>query len=52
MARRSNVLSTVELAKVTKETNSCDYESSIKFFEEDCKLRNLRPHTLKYYLNE
>ncbi|WP_018933300.1 tyrosine-type recombinase/integrase [Gracilibacillus lacisalsi] len=52
MARRSNNLSTVELAKVVKETKSCDFESSINFFEEDCKLRNLRPHTLKYYLNE
>lgn len=52
MARRSNNLSTVELSKVSKKARSIDYQTSVELFMEDCELRNLRPYTIKYYLNE
>lgn len=54
MGRRNNFLSSSELAKVheNSKTYALDYETSIELFENDCKLRNLRPHTITYYLNE
>jgi integrase/recombinase XerD len=54
MGRRNNFLSTDELAKVQEnsKTYELDFATSIELFTQDCNLRNLRPHTIRYYLNE
>ncbi len=54
MARRKNVLDESELAVLEKETKSYveSFKDAIDLFVKDCELRNLRPHTIKYYMNE
>ncbi|TXC89882.1 tyrosine-type recombinase/integrase [Metabacillus litoralis] len=54
MARRTNVLNEIELSVLEKETKSYveTFNVAIDLFIKDCDLRNLRPHTVKYYLNE
>ncbi|MED3788911.1 phage integrase N-terminal SAM-like domain-containing protein [Peribacillus frigoritolerans] len=49
MGKRRNLLSEDELRIVTKTSYVESDELAFKFFFEDCQLRNLRPHTLKYY---
>ncbi|WP_078429116.1 tyrosine-type recombinase/integrase [Alkalihalobacterium alkalinitrilicum] len=53
MTRRSNFFSS-ELSKVHKKSKSfaLNFNTSLNLFTDDCKLRNLRPHTISYYLNE
>ncbi|SEI14489.1 integrase/recombinase XerD [Halobacillus karajensis] len=54
MARRKNTLDEKELAILESETKSHveSFEEAINLFVQDCELRNLRPHTIKYYTNE
>lgn len=54
MARRNNVLNEVELAVIEKKVKSYveTFKDAIQLFIKDCELRNLRPHTIQYYLNE
>ncbi|MFE4812800.1 tyrosine-type recombinase/integrase [Peribacillus simplex] len=54
MARRNNVLNEVELAVIEKKVKSYveTFKDAIQLFIQDCELRNLRPHTIQYYLNE
>ncbi|MTH53534.1 tyrosine-type recombinase/integrase [Bacillus mangrovi] len=54
MARRKNTLDQSELAIMTKDTKSyvSTFEEAIELFVKDCELRNLRPFTIQYYLNE
>lgn len=54
MGRRSNFLNASELSKVhqNSKTYEIDYSTSLDLFTNDCKLRNLRPYTITYYLNE
>ncbi|MEB2269473.1 hypothetical protein LAV33_04205 [Bacillus safensis] len=47
MARRKNILDQGELAILEKKT-----KSYVELFVKDCELRNLRPHTIQYYMNE
>jgi integrase/recombinase XerD len=47
--KRRILLSEEDLKIVTKSTYVEDDEEAMKLFFEDCKLRNLRPHTIKYY---
>ncbi|MFD6207334.1 site-specific integrase [Peribacillus sp. NPDC060253] len=49
MGKRRNLLSEDELRIVTKTLYVESDELAFKLFFEDCQLRNLRPHTLKYY---
>lgn len=54
MARRKNDLNENELAIITKSKKSHveTFEEAIELFVKDCELRNLRPFTIRYYLNE
>ncbi|QFY71363.1 recombinase XerD [Priestia megaterium] len=54
MPRRSNNLDDYELAIIEKKTKSCveTFKEAIDLFVKDCELRNLRPLTIQYYLNE
>jgi integrase/recombinase XerD len=54
MARRSNVLDEGELAIISKKTKTYveTFEDAINLFLKDCEIRNLRPHTLKFYRSE
>ena len=54
MARRKNTLDKSELAIVKKETKSYveTFQEAVDLFVKDCELRNLRPFTIQYYLNE
>ncbi|KOR84427.1 recombinase XerD [Bacillus sp. FJAT-22058] len=52
MARRDNFLSSSELSKVQKNSKSYDFKDSLELFIDDCKLRNLRSHSIRYYSNE
>ncbi|WP_246145586.1 hypothetical protein [Bacillus rubiinfantis] len=54
MARRKNILNDSELQVMEKETKSYveSFREAIELFVKDCELRNLRPHTIKYYMNE
>ena len=54
MARRKNNLSERELTIVRKSTRSYveSFQEALKYFLEDCDLRNLRPFTIRYYNNE
>lgn len=54
MARRRNALDEGELAIVIKKTKEYveTFEEAIKLFLKDCEIRNLRPHTLKFYRSE
>ncbi|MFC7320067.1 tyrosine-type recombinase/integrase [Halobacillus campisalis] len=54
MARRKNTLDEKELAILESETKSYveSFQEAINLFVQDCELRNLRPHTVKYYTNE
>lgn len=52
MGRRNNFLSTNELIKIHKNSKTYDFEASLELFIEDCKLRNLRSHSISYYLSE
>jgi integrase/recombinase XerD len=54
MARRKNVLDESELAIIEKKCKSYveTFRDAIDLFVKDCELRNLRPFTIKYYLNE
>lgn len=49
MSKRRNLLSDDELKIATKTTFVTTDEEALKLFYEDCQLRNLRPHTIKYY---
>ncbi|MFF2290485.1 site-specific integrase [Peribacillus butanolivorans] len=49
MGKRRNLLSEDELRIVQKPHTFGSDELAFKLFFEDCQLRNLRPHTLKYY---
>ncbi|MGE7768431.1 hypothetical protein [Peribacillus sp. NPDC096540] len=49
MSKRRTLLTEDELKIVTKTMYVTTDEDALKLFFEDCKLRNLRPHTLKYY---
>lgn len=54
MARRKNTLNKGELAIIKKESKSYvdSFEEAMNIFIKDCELRNLRPFTIQYYLNE
>lgn len=54
MARRKNTLDENELAVIKKQSKSYveTFDEAITLFVKDCELRNLRPFTIKYYLNE
>lgn len=54
MARRKNALDQSELAIIKKESKSYvdSFEEAMNYFIKDCELRNLRPFTIQYYLNE
>jgi integrase/recombinase XerD len=54
MARRKNVLDDRELAILEKETKTYveTFKDAIELFIKDCELRNLRPHTIQFYMNE
>ncbi|MFF2591058.1 tyrosine-type recombinase/integrase [Peribacillus butanolivorans] len=49
MSKRRNLLSEQELKIASKSSYITTDEEALNLFFEDCKLRNLRPHTLKYY---
>ncbi|MCY9005637.1 tyrosine-type recombinase/integrase [Peribacillus frigoritolerans] len=49
MSKRRTWLTEDELKIVTKTMYVTSDEEALRLFFEDCKLRNLRPHTLKYY---
>ncbi|MFD6439362.1 tyrosine-type recombinase/integrase [Peribacillus sp. NPDC060186] len=49
MSKRRILLTEEEIKIVTKTMYVTTDEDALKLFFEDCKLRNLRPHTLKYY---
>ena len=54
MSRRKNVLDENELAVLQKQKKSYvdNFKEAIDLFVKDCELRNLRPFTIQYYLNE
>lgn len=54
MTRRKNVLDENELAVLQKQKKSYvdSFKEAIDLFVKDCELRNLRPFTIQYYLNE
>jgi integrase/recombinase XerD len=54
LVRRKNTLDKGELAIIKKENKSYvdSFEEAMNFFIKDCELRNLRPFTIQYYLNE
>lgn len=54
MARRKNTLDKSEIAIMKTDVKSYveTFQGAIDFFVKDCELRNLRPFTIKYYLNE
>lgn len=54
MARRTNELNIEELSIVTKNktVKEIDFNTALKLFTDDCKIRNLRNQTIKYYQNE
>ncbi|MCM2982291.1 tyrosine-type recombinase/integrase [Niallia circulans] len=54
MARRKNNLDKDELAIIKKEEKTYvdNFNDAITLFVKDCELRNLRPFTIQYYLNE
>lgn len=54
LVRRKNNLDKSELAIVQKETKAYvdNFQDAINLFVKECELRNLRPFTIKYYLNE
>jgi integrase/recombinase XerD len=54
LARRKNALNKSEIAIIKKETKSYvdTFQDAINLFVKDCELRNLRPYTIQYYLNE
>lgn len=49
MAKRRNLLNEDELKIATKSSYITSDDAALKLFFEDCQLRNLRPHTFKYY---
>lgn len=54
MPRRKNTLDNGELAIIKKVSKSYvdSFEEAMNIFIKDCELRNLRPFTIQYYLNE
>lgn len=54
MVRRRNILDKSELALLHEESKSYveSFGEAIDLFVKDCELRNLRPHTIQYYMNE
>jgi len=54
LSRRKNVLDENELAVLQKQKKSYvdNFKEAIDLFVKDCELRNLRPFTIQYYLNE
>ncbi|EKN67073.1 site-specific integrase/recombinase [Neobacillus bataviensis LMG 21833] len=54
MARRKNVLdeSELKIVRQTKKSYVETFSDAIELFEKNCNLRNLRPHTIKFYKNE
>ncbi|PHC50182.1 tyrosine-type recombinase/integrase [Bacillus toyonensis] len=49
MSKRRTLLSEAELKIATKSTYVTTDEEALNLFYADCQLRNLRPHTIKYY---
>lgn len=49
MSKRRTLLNEDELRIATKTSYVTTDEEALKLFFEDCQLRNLRPHTFKYY---
>ncbi|QFT88077.1 Tyrosine recombinase XerC [Bacillus sp. THAF10] len=54
MPRRKNILDKEEIAIIEKNKKNYVelFSEAIDLFVKDCELRNLRPFTIKYYLNE
>lgn len=54
MARRSNNLNPREINVVAADISpdSFDFDDILKLFLQNASMRNLRPHTIKYYSNE
>ncbi len=54
MARRRNELSSKQLAQLrgTIRSDKYEFDELLELFLDDCNLRNLRDHTIKYYRNE
>jgi integrase/recombinase XerD len=54
MSRRKNVLDLREIRIMeTKVKNYVEsFASALDLFLKDCEIRNLRPHTVRYYQNE
>lgn len=54
MTRRSNTLDDGELAILRRKTKSYveTFDDAINLFLKGCEIRNLRPHTLKFYNSE
>ncbi|WP_282035021.1 tyrosine-type recombinase/integrase [Metabacillus indicus] len=54
MSRRNNVLTESDNEKMLKFSKSyvTSYDEALKIFLNDCELRNLREHTIKYYRSE
>lgn len=54
MSRCRNTLDEGELAIVSRKTKVYveSFEDAINLFLKDCEIRNLRPHTLKFYRSE
>lgn len=50
--RRSNQLNQHELNKISDKKDPLSFQECMELFLHDCKIRNLRSHTLKYYSNE
>ncbi|OTW70631.1 integrase [Bacillus thuringiensis serovar roskildiensis] len=49
MSKRRTLLTDAELKIATKSTYITTDEEALNLFYIDCQLRNLRPHTIKYY---
>lgn len=54
MSRRTNHLSQEQMSIISKESiaPTLDFKTALDLFIEDCSIRNLREHTIKYYRNE
>lgn len=54
MARRKNELNKREVKEIREESfvTSVSFKDAFKLFIEDCEVKNLRSHTIRYYTNE
>ena len=54
MKRRNNDLNVKELAVIhdSVQLDVLDYKTALHLFLNDCELRNLRDHTIRYYRSE